>query len=214
MFYQGYRIGQVGGITPERTADGTRYKVDLAIRRDWPIPEGQSRASAIDRSPCRCFGRHQRRHQHECLPPGGELKGIEGADIFAAMNELAGQISELTRNQITPLIRTLSQRVDSITGAIDKTTPRILEQTRVLLDRLNVASDSTQRRAQARKPRRGWQDPRRSQQAQHRIAQDARDARSGARRDRRDREGKPAGLCAVRCRIFPACSRRCPRAWT
>ena len=29
VFYQGYRIGQVAGITPERTAEGTRYKVEL-----------------------------------------------------------------------------------------------------------------------------------------------------------------------------------------
>jgi phospholipid/cholesterol/gamma-HCH transport system substrate-binding protein len=36
----------------------------------------------------------------------------------------------------------LSQRVDSITGTIDKTTPVILEQTRALLERANHASDS------------------------------------------------------------------------
>lgn len=142
VFYQGYRIGQVDGITPERTADGTRYKVDLAIRRDWPIPKDspahlQASGLLADVSVGITEG-----SSRETLPPGGELKGIEGADIFAAMNELAGQITELTRNQITPLIRTLSERVDSITGAIDKTTPRILEQTRALLERLNVAADS------------------------------------------------------------------------
>jgi phospholipid/cholesterol/gamma-HCH transport system substrate-binding protein len=142
VFYQGYRIGQVGTITPERVADGTHYKVELSIRRDWPIPKDsparlQSTGLLADVSVGISEG-----SSAEMLKPGGELKGIEGADIFAAMNELAGQISELTRNQITPLIRTLSQRVDSITGAIDKTTPQILEQTRILLERLNVASTS------------------------------------------------------------------------
>jgi phospholipid/cholesterol/gamma-HCH transport system substrate-binding protein len=140
VFYQGYRIGEVGRITPERAAEGTRYKIELAIRRDWPIPKDsparlQSTGLLADVSVGISEGASP-----EMLPPGGELKGIEGADIFAAMNELAGQISELTRNQITPLIRTLSQRVDSITGAIDKTTPEILEQTRALLEKLNVAS--------------------------------------------------------------------------
>jgi phospholipid/cholesterol/gamma-HCH transport system substrate-binding protein len=142
VFYQGYRIGEVDGITPERNAEGTRYKVDLAIRRDWPIPKDsparlQSSGLLADVSIGISEGA-----SHDMLPPNGELKGIEGADIFAAMNELAGQISELTRDEITPLIHTLSQRVDSITGTIDKTTPRILEQTRVLLERLNTASDS------------------------------------------------------------------------
>ncbi len=142
IFYQGYRVGQVSGITPERNAEGTRYKVDLSIRRDWPIPADsparlQSTGLLADVSVGISEGASK-----EILPPGGELKGIEGADIFAAMNELAGQITELTRNQITPLIHTLSQRVDSITGAIDEKTPQILEQTRSMLARLNVAADS------------------------------------------------------------------------
>ena len=142
IFYQGYRIGQVGGVTPERTAEGTRYKVELDIRRDWPIPKDsparlQSTGLLADVSVGISEGASK-----DMLAPGGELKGVEGADIFAAMNELAGQISELTRNQITPLIRTLTARVDSITGTSDEKTPVILEQTRVLLDRLNVASAS------------------------------------------------------------------------
>jgi len=142
VFYQGYRVGEVGGVTPERTANGTVYKIDLAIRHDWPIPKDslarlQSTGLLADVSVGISEG-----VSREMLPEGGELKGLEGADIFAAMNELAGQISELTRNQISPLIRTLSQRVDSITGAIDKTTPEVMEQTRNLLARLNTASNS------------------------------------------------------------------------
>lgn len=140
VFYQGYRVGQVGDISPERTADGTRYKVELAIRRDWPIPkDSPARLQATGLLADVSVGISEGASK-EMLPPGGELKGVEGADIFAAMNELAGQITELTRNQITPLIRTLSQRVDSITGAIDEKTPQILDQTRTLLERLNAAS--------------------------------------------------------------------------
>ena len=142
VFYQGYRIGQVGEVTPERTPDGTRYKVELGLRRDWPIPKDsparlQSSGLLADVS----IGIREGA-SHEMLAPGGELKGEEGGNIFAAMNELAGQISELTRTQISPLIRTLSQRVDSITGAIDERAPMILDQTRALLDRVNRASDS------------------------------------------------------------------------
>ena len=142
VFYEGYRIGQVGAITPERTDAGTRYRVMLALRRDWPIPADsparlQSSGLLADVS----IGIREGTSR-ETLKAGGELKGVEGSDVFAAMNELAGQVSELTRTQISPLIQTLSQRVDSITGSIDKTTPVILEQTRALLDRTNRAADS------------------------------------------------------------------------
>ena len=109
----------------------------LALRRDWPIPVDsaarlQSSGLLADVSIAIREGR-----SGEAIKPGGELPGVEGADLFAAMNELAGQVSELTRNQISPLIQTLSQRVDSITGTIDRTTPAILEQTRGLLERTN-----------------------------------------------------------------------------
>ena len=142
VFYQGFRVGEVSGVKPERNAEGTRYKIELAIRRDWPIPKDslaqlQSTGLLADVSVGIREGTSK-----EMLPAGGELAGQESTDIFAAMNELAGQISELTRTQISPLIRTLSQRVDSITGAIDKSTPEVMEQTRALLARLNNASDS------------------------------------------------------------------------
>ena len=141
VFYQGFRVGEVSGVKPERNAEGTRYKIELAIRRDWPIPKDslaalQSTGLLADVSVGIREGTSK-----EMLPAGGELAGQESTDIFAAMNELAGQISELTRTQISPLIRTLSQRVDSITGAIDKSTPEVMEQTRALLARLNHASD-------------------------------------------------------------------------
>jgi len=142
VFYQGFRVGEVSGVKPERSAEGTRYKIELAIRRDWPIPKDslaqlQSTGLLADVSVGSREGTSK-----EMLPAGGELAGQESTDIFAAMNELAGQISELTRTQISPLIRTLSQRVDSITSAIDKSTPEVMEQTRALLARLNNASDS------------------------------------------------------------------------
>lgn len=140
VFYEGYRIGQVGEITPERTAEGTRYKVELALRRDWPIPADstarlQSSGLLADVSVGIREG-----GSREMLKPGAELRGEEGADIFAAMNQLAGEVTTLTRTQISPLIRSLSERVDSITGTIDEGAPVILDQTRVLLERLNQAS--------------------------------------------------------------------------
>ena len=140
VFYQGYRIGEVDGLTPQRSAEGTRYKVTLAIRRDWPIPKDsparlQSSGLLADVSIAIREG-----SSREMLKPGGELRGEEGSDLFSAMNNLAGEVTTLTRTQITPLIETLSQRVASISGTIDKGAPLIMDQTRELLDRMNRAS--------------------------------------------------------------------------
>lgn len=142
VFYQGYRIGQVGAIVPERDAQGTRYKIELDVRRDWPIPKDSiARLTATGLLADVAVGIGEGKDR-AMAAPGAELAGAENADIFSAMNELAGQITQLTRGQISPLIQTLSKRVDSITGAIDKGTPDIVEQSRKLLTQLNSASAS------------------------------------------------------------------------
>jgi phospholipid/cholesterol/gamma-HCH transport system substrate-binding protein len=142
VFYQGYRIGQVGAIVPERDSQGTRYKIELDVRRDWPIPKDSiARLTATGLLADVAVGIGEGKDR-AMATPGSELAGAENADIFSAMNELAGQITQLTRSQISPLIQTLSKRVDSITGAIDKGTPDIVEQSRKLLTQLNSASAS------------------------------------------------------------------------
>jgi phospholipid/cholesterol/gamma-HCH transport system substrate-binding protein len=142
VFYEGYRIGQVGAITPERGAGGTRYKVELAVRRDWPIPKDSiARLTSTGLLADVAVGISEGSSK-DVAAPGSELKGLENADIFTAVNELAAQLSELTRDQIAPLIKNLSQHVDSIASVIDKNTPELVEQSRQLLHRLNAVSDS------------------------------------------------------------------------
>lgn len=142
VFYQGYRIGQVGAIAPERDAQGTRYKVELDVRHDWPIPKDSvAHLTATGLLADVAVGISEGKDR-AIAAPGAELASAENADIFSAMNELAGQISGLTRNQITPLVQTLTKRVDSITGAIDKGAPDIVAQSQRLLTRLNRVSDS------------------------------------------------------------------------
>ena len=160
VFYEGYRIGQVGAIDPERslpapkpdadkTGDkrpaensGTRYKVTLAVRRDWPIPKDSvARLTSSGLLADVAIGISEGTSR-DAAAPGSELAGMENADLFSAMSELAQQLSELTHNQIAPLIKNLAQHVDSIASVLDKNTPELVEQSRMLLQRLNVASDS------------------------------------------------------------------------
>lgn len=142
VFYQGFRIGQVTALTPERNTEGTRYKVTLSVRDDWPIPvDSVARLQASGILADVSVGIREGVEKQNAVV-GAELRGEESADIFGAMNELAGEITSLTRGQITPLVRTLSQRVDSITTSIDKGTPEIISQAQALLVRLNHVSDS------------------------------------------------------------------------
>lgn len=140
VFYEGYRIGQVSGIEPER-GTRTRYKVELALRSDWPIPEDsvaqlQSSGLLADMSIGIREGASKR-----MLEPGAEIEGIAGGDIFAAMNDLAGELTVLTRDRIRPLVDTLATRMESISGTIDSNLPALVAETRSLVERLNRAAD-------------------------------------------------------------------------
>ena len=142
VFYEGFRIGQVGKIDPERTDKGVTFKVELSVRKDWPIPKDSiARLTSTGLLADVAIGITEGVSK-EPAPAGSELRGSESTDIFSAMNELASQITILTRDQIAPLIKNLSRHVDSIASVIDENTPQLVEQSKVLLARLNVASDS------------------------------------------------------------------------
>jgi len=87
VFYEGYRIGQVGAIEPERnvTTSGERairYKVELDVRRDWPIPKDSlARLSATGLLADVAIGISEGSSKEVALP-GSELKGTELVDIF------------------------------------------------------------------------------------------------------------------------------------
>lgn len=140
VFYEGFRIGQVQSVEPERVNNETRYKVSLALRRDWPIPDDSVAALASSGLLADVSVSIREGKSTNLLKAGSEIKSQEGADVFAALNELAGEVTSLTRNHIRPLIETLSTRVDSISANIDTQTPLLLGEAQTLLSKLNAAA--------------------------------------------------------------------------
>jgi phospholipid/cholesterol/gamma-HCH transport system substrate-binding protein len=142
VFYQGYRVGAVANLVPERNEAGTRYRVTLAVRRDWPIPvdsRAQLQSSGLLADVAVGIREGSSR---EVLQPGGELAGDEGGNVFVAMNELVTELAELTRSQVAPLVGVLSRRADSLGDMLDANAPAILAETRGLLARMNQAADA------------------------------------------------------------------------
>jgi phospholipid/cholesterol/gamma-HCH transport system substrate-binding protein len=140
VFYEGFRIGQVAEILPERGTE-TRYRVELALRSDWPIPDDsvaqlQSSGLLADVSVGIREGKSR-----TMLAAGAEMKGAPGADIFLAMNELAGELTVLTRDRIKPLIETMATRLESITTTVDSNLPALVAETQTLMQRLNKAAE-------------------------------------------------------------------------
>ena len=140
VFYEGYRIGQVGSIEPVRTGGKTHYVVELGVRRDWPIPSDSVARLASSGLLADVSIAIREGASPQALKPGAELRGEEAADMFSALNNLAGEVTVLTRERITPLVELLSTRVDSITTSLDTQTPLLFEEAQALLEKLNVAA--------------------------------------------------------------------------
>jgi len=144
VFYEGFRIGQVDAIEPERKDGKTTYRVTMNLRRDWPIPDDSVAKLASSGLLADVSIAIREGVSPKLLKAGAEMQGEESADVFAALNELAGEVTTLTRTKIKPLIEGLSTRVDSITATVDTQTPLLFDEATTLLKRLNEAAVSIQ----------------------------------------------------------------------
>ena len=106
VLYEGFRVGQVENIVPERGADGRKYKVEFSVLQGWEIPDnsiakivasGLLSAVAIDIS---------EGDSKTLLTPGAELRGEGQLSLFAAIGDVAGDLK--------PLMKNLNQRITEL----------------------------------------------------------------------------------------------------
>jgi len=142
VFFQGYRIGQIESINPERTEDETRFRVDFSVQTGWQITtdsQAQLMSSgllsdvfiSIKEGPAKTF-----------LAPGSEIVGREAADLLGAVGELAGEVTSLTRDKLTPLVERLGKKLEAIGGTFEQGAPLLIEKASTLADRLNSSAEA------------------------------------------------------------------------
>lgn len=142
VFYQGFRIGQIEKISPERDADVTRFRVDFSVQQGWKIPADSVAQLMSSGLLSDVFISVKEGADKALLEPGAEIKGQEAADLFGAVGELAGEVTTLTRDKLTPLIERLGGRLDSIGGKLEEGTPLLINKAMELVDQLNAGASS------------------------------------------------------------------------
>ena len=140
VYYEGYRVGEIREVRPDRSGERTRYRVTVGIDEGWGVPAdsvAQISASGIlgDVAINISEGSSKR-----MLEPGSEIEGLQGGDIFAAFNALAGEAQMLADEQLVPLLDLLKTRVDEFTLQLNDTTPEFVGQVQTLLARLNESA--------------------------------------------------------------------------
>jgi len=74
------------------------------------------------------------------LAPGDEVQAQAGPNLFAAINNLATDVEDLTENSIKPLIDNLNNRLDTVSTKLEAQVPAILAELQVLLSNLNKST--------------------------------------------------------------------------
>jgi phospholipid/cholesterol/gamma-HCH transport system substrate-binding protein len=116
--------------------------VDFSITRGWRVPDDSVATQLSSGLLADVFIGITEGESAIALAPGSEIVGREGGDVFAAVSELAGNVSELTRNKLVPLVERLSKSVDAVSGTLESGAPALLQDALDLLRRLNEGAES------------------------------------------------------------------------
>jgi len=138
VLYEGYQVGQVVDVKPVREGGSTRYDLTLNIMKDWAIPS-DSIASLVASGLLSAITVEIKEGTSQAiLKPEDYIEGREAANIFSAVNEVASELQELSRDSIKPLINNLNTQIDSLASELKDLTSNSI---RPLIDNINQQLD-------------------------------------------------------------------------
>ena len=135
VLYEGYQVGQVEQIQPVRESGKTQYRLTLAVQKGWQIP-ADSVASMVASGLLSAITIDIKEGESKnYLQPDGYIEGREAANIFSAVNDVAAEIQDLSRESIKPLVENLNTQVDVLSAEFKALSS---ESIRPMIDNLNA----------------------------------------------------------------------------
>ena len=119
VVFEGYQIGQVEGITPIIGDNKIRFKISMEVQEGWKIPDDSSAQISSSGLLAPVVISIKSGKNEKALKPGSVVPSKESANIFAAISEVAGEMSELSDTSLKPLLSSVGRAVrtfDEILG--------------------------------------------------------------------------------------------------
>lgn len=135
--YGGYQIGRVESIDPERSENKTRFKLVLAIRSDWQIPDNS--VARIIASGLLADKQIDIKEgdSEQFLQPGETIRGQPEVSIMGILNSVAYEIEDLSDQSLKPLLKSLGQHIDAVGKDLGAKLPQITGRIDELLTEFN-----------------------------------------------------------------------------
>lgn len=146
VLYEGYQIGQVELVEPVREGGAMQFKLSLSVIEGWSIPE-DSIAQIVKSGLLSAVAINiEEGESEQSLSPDAFLQGQEATDIFSAVNDVAADIQELTRESLRPLLDNMNEQVGLISAdfrslANDSVKSLINTDLKSLLGKLSDSAD-------------------------------------------------------------------------
>jgi len=118
VFYEGYRVGQIEKIVPEATPTGMRYVLTLSIAQGWKIPNDSVARIVSSGLISAVQIEIDEGSSLDSLDPGDEIRSEEQQNLFAVLGEVAGDLHDLSRDGMMPMLRNLNQRISDVADEI------------------------------------------------------------------------------------------------
>jgi phospholipid/cholesterol/gamma-HCH transport system substrate-binding protein len=126
ILYEGYPVGRIEKIERIERDGRPRYRVDVTVKRGWPIPEDSvAEISAPGLLASVVIDIHAG-DSAQLLKPGAEIPGGEPTDLVSAVNEVTSRVVSLIDKTIEPALMDISRG-----------TPQIVENLQKFTDELN-----------------------------------------------------------------------------
>ncbi len=139
--YEGFKIGKVISILPQRVQQRTRYRVNIMIRDGWEIPVGSRARIYSEGLLAETVINIEEGNSAELLPLGAEMEGFQNADLFSTVNTLAADVSQLLNNSVKPLLGNLNTNVSNLGSQMDQKLPVILNGIHELVQTLQNSAE-------------------------------------------------------------------------
>jgi phospholipid/cholesterol/gamma-HCH transport system substrate-binding protein len=114
VFYEGYRVGQIEKLAPEPTAEGMRYKIDLSVAAGWKIPADSIARVQSSGLISAVTIEIKEGQSDQMLAPGATISGQGQTDLFAVLNQAAGDFRQLSQEGIMPVLKNVNERVTEV----------------------------------------------------------------------------------------------------
>lgn len=150
VVYEGYRIGSVDDITPQRISTGMRFKIKMKIEAGWAIPSG-SRVQVASLSLLSSQVIKINAGVGVPLAPGSEILASKAGNIMNDLTRSADKLTNIAENSLKPLLETFADVLDNearealagisgITVEVQDTAPKILDNIERVSKNLEEAS--------------------------------------------------------------------------